>query len=672
MYKIILTTILSICLGSLVAQQADKRVDNLKYWAEMIKLGRAPQNPKIKVPAARNKGNQVQSPLISVTVSTDVLIGEPEGGTLSENSVAANPADNTKALNANNTIDDNPNGLDGFYIGEFRTASQGSLWTGGTFGPPTTFCDPATAISNNGRYYIGYIEPNLGQSIAISTDEGASWTHHAVASGFTAMRDKNHLWVDKSLTSPYQHNLYAAWTDFGGPNDSRVVFTRSTDGGLTWSPDVNISAASAGAFLDQGVNLQSGPNGEVYAIWAIYDNVFAFEESDIGFAISTDGGANFQPSTRIISNIHGIRGGVTGKNMRTNSFPVMAVDNSFGPYRGTIYVVWTNIGTPGINTGDDVDIYMIKSTDQGANWSAPQLVHSKVPGAEKKHYFPWITCDQMTGKLHIIYYDDRDVSATECEAWMSSSFDGGDTWSEYRVSDVAFTPSPVTVNPNIAFGYFGDYLGVSAFDDVIYPVWTDNRTGLALSYTSPLLANDLCAPTLNLQNITMPQPATFKYRAQNTISVAGSGTDFIMQGNGASGATASMVAGGSITLLPGTHIQQGSRLTVVPGPCTSNILFVRAPGKNMSTIREVDDMNAAIRIYPNPANAVIYIDLKKAPAAGTVYTYILNDLMGRVIEKGNLSKQVSPLSTTRLKAGGYILVVYDDKKIIGTKKIVKE
>src|SRR5688572_16257590 len=255
MYKIILTTILSICVGSLVAQQADKRIDNLKYWAEMIKLGRAPQNPKIKVQAAKNKGNQVQSPLLSVTVSTDVLIGEPEGGTLSENSVAANPGNNTKALNANNTIDDNPNGLDGFYVSEFRTNSQGAFWTGGAFGTPT-FCDPAVAISNNGRYYVGYIDPNLGQSIAVSTDEGASWTHHAVASGFTAMRDKNHLWVDKSLTSPYQHNLYAAWTDFGGPNDSRILFTRSTDGGLTWSPDINISAASAGAFLDQGVNLQ--------------------------------------------------------------------------------------------------------------------------------------------------------------------------------------------------------------------------------------------------------------------------------------------------------------------------------------------------------------------------------------------------------------------------------
>ena len=46
--------------------------------------------------------------------------------------------------------------------------------------------------------------------------------------------------------------------------------------------------------------------------------------------------------------------------------------------------------------------------------------------------------------------------------------------------------------------------------------------------------------------------------------------------------------------------------------------------------------------------------------------------MGRTIEKGVLSKQVSSLRTSALKAGGYILVVYDDKKIIGTKKIVKE
>jgi len=43
----------------------------------------------------------------------------------------------------------------------------------------------------------------------------------------------------------------------------------------------------------------------------------------------------------------------------------MAVDLTNGPDRGTIYMVWANVGVPGINTGNDINVYLIKSTDEG-------------------------------------------------------------------------------------------------------------------------------------------------------------------------------------------------------------------------------------------------------------------------------------------------------------------
>jgi len=49
--------------------------------------------------------------------------------------------------------------------------------------------------------------------------------------------------------------------------------------------------------------------------------------------------------------------------MDVYSFPVMAVDISEGSYSGSIYIVWTNVGIPGINIGPDIDNYMIRSTD---------------------------------------------------------------------------------------------------------------------------------------------------------------------------------------------------------------------------------------------------------------------------------------------------------------------
>jgi len=63
------------------------------------------------------------------------------------------------------------------------------------------------------------------------------------------------------------------------------------------------------------VNIQTGPNGEVYVAWAIYDG-WPTDESAIGFAKSTNGGTTYAAGTRIIINIRGIRTSATSKNHR--------------------------------------------------------------------------------------------------------------------------------------------------------------------------------------------------------------------------------------------------------------------------------------------------------------------------------------------------------------------
>ena len=58
------------------------------------------------------------------------------------------------------------------------------------------------------------------------------------------------LAVDLNPSSPGYGNIYAVWADsFGSPKkapDSTVVFTKSTDGGLTWSPLVKVNQSPAG------------------------------------------------------------------------------------------------------------------------------------------------------------------------------------------------------------------------------------------------------------------------------------------------------------------------------------------------------------------------------------------------------------------------------------------
>ena len=169
----------------------------------------------------------------------------------------------------------------------------------------------------------------------------------------------------------------------------------------------------------------------------------------------------------------------------------MSVDISGGPDNGTIYVVWSNIGTPGINQNEGIDVYMIKSTDQGETWTDPIRVNQNPYGEDKEHYFPWITCDPENGILSVVFYGDRDVNSNQCEVFCANSFDAGETWEDFKVSDVAFTPSPI---PGLAGGYMGDYLGISARGGKVYPVWGDNRLGYMMTFTSPYETNALSRP----------------------------------------------------------------------------------------------------------------------------------------------------------------------------------
>ncbi len=105
-----------------------------------------------------------------------------------------------------------------------------------------------------------------------------------------------------------------------------------------------ILSNSLSAF-NQGVNIQTGPNGEVYATWAVYTGSFDREDG-IGFAKSTNGGVTWSaPMYAYFQTNFGIRGTLSSKSgIRVSSFPSMAVDRSGGPYNGYIYITWPQRG----------------------------------------------------------------------------------------------------------------------------------------------------------------------------------------------------------------------------------------------------------------------------------------------------------------------------------------
>ncbi len=468
-------------------------IDNLGYWKAAADLGLTRPNPQQSVPPAIFTGSQIRAVSVISDDSPDVVL--ITGNTSqSENSVFINPEDRENALNSNNSTNQPGGGISLYGANYLYSLDGGANWEGSVYGAGgSNSGDPTTAIGLNGRYYVGFINNSSGQSVSHSDNQGSTWSMVTVGnapSGYGNLLDKNHLWIDNCTTSPYEGNLYDAWTPFGGSMDHQIELSLSSDDGMTWSSPVKINGGINAGYMCHGVNIQTGPNGEIYVIYAIYDS-WPSVETAIGMSRSFDGGQTWE-AFRIIENIKGIRNANLGKNMRINSFPVMACDISTGSNRGNIYVTWPNQGVPGVNSGNDVDVYMIRSEDNGTTWSDPIRVNQDPAGQGKKHFQSWITSDPATGTLSMIWYDDRNVSGAMVETFCANSYDAGNTWEDFKVSDVAFTPTPI---PGLASQYFGDYIGISARNGKVYPVWTDNRTGTALTYTSPYVTSTMMAPT---------------------------------------------------------------------------------------------------------------------------------------------------------------------------------
>ncbi|HXC05304.1 MAG TPA: hypothetical protein VNZ86_11165, partial [Bacteroidia bacterium] len=134
-------------------------------------------------------------------------------------------------------------------------------------------------------------------------------------------------------------------------------------------------------------------------------------------------------------------------------------DISHGPDRGTIYINWSDQR----NGSGDADVWLVKSTDGGNAWSAPLRVNDDAPGTQQ--FMSWMTVDQITGKLYVLFYDRRnfDVQDLHTDVYLAVSGDGGESFFNFKVNTNSFAPTESV--------FFGDYINISAVNDVVRPIW---------------------------------------------------------------------------------------------------------------------------------------------------------------------------------------------------------
>ncbi|MCJ7552836.1 MAG: T9SS type A sorting domain-containing protein, partial [Ignavibacteriaceae bacterium] len=258
-----------------------------------------------------------------------------------------------------------------------------------------------------------------------------------------------------------------------------VKMTYTDNGGQNWIPTFAINNPPIRCF---GTDIDVNHNGEVLVCWAVIPtDVASPYEIYIGFAISSNGGSSWIVQEKAIPT-RGITGILSQKqNIRVNSTPRIAVDNSNSQYNGNIYIVTSQKELA--PAGNDPDIVLFKSTDNGSTWSQGIRVNQDAFNNGKIQFFPSIHIDPFGG-INILYLDDRNTTSDSTGVFLSRSMDGSETWSDYQVSDHNFQPIAVS---GLGAGNVSDHIDITYTNGKLWPVWMDNSTGVYQVWTAPIV-----------------------------------------------------------------------------------------------------------------------------------------------------------------------------------------
>jgi hypothetical protein len=290
-----------------------------------------------------------------------------------------------------------------------------------------------------------------------SLDGGETWEANAASVISHDSRpgipfeDKPYIVADSVSSRP--GNLYLGWTQFT-LTASDLLFSRSTDGGQSWSQPIKLNRVSGlprddnGAL--EGFDGAVGPDGTLYTIWD--------DRGGIMMAVSRDRGQTFSRDRRII-----VTGpsyfGIAGVS-RSNGFPQIGMDPRGGKKGGKLYVAWSDY------TNGDVDVFVSSSSDHGHSWSHPVRANSDPIHSGSDQFFQWMAVDPKTGAVNLIFYDRRG-SNEDTTVTLARSTDGGKTFTNYAWDTEAFSADG---------DFLGDYLAITAYGNKVYGAWAHQTT----------------------------------------------------------------------------------------------------------------------------------------------------------------------------------------------------
>jgi hypothetical protein len=398
----------------------------------------------------------------------------------SESTVVVNPT------NAKNLICASKKFIDPhkyhFTISASYSDNGGATWTESQ--PPLQpgwdgMTDPDLTFDAAGNAYL-IVEPlvfgatdisGLGMYVFKSTDGGHSW-HKPVLLHLDHADDKQWIEADTSPTSPHYGNVYAIW----GAN-TPLRFARSSDQGATWK-GIGVLPSGSDVSPDPcyAPSIALSDDGTIHVTWHIPTTW------EIKYTRSTDGGNTFSPVVTVVTGVYSLTNflpSVGGfPQFPGGTFRVMTVVSCCIVAGSTLVVAWADY-REGVSR-----IYYRTATANGTNWLGPNNGQPLIAGASnasQQHFHPQMStaADNAVGCAFYEFGPKPQKPLIDVRVAFSCS-DGAAFSVPITITDNPWDPA---VNApwshgNPAATFIGDYFGFIGGKTSFDVVWTDTRTGV--------------------------------------------------------------------------------------------------------------------------------------------------------------------------------------------------
>jgi hypothetical protein len=307
-------------------------------------------------------------------------------------------------------------------------------------------------------------------------------------SGSGLFQDKINIVADQTSGS-FSGNVYVAWSQYTGKAaNNSILFSRSTDHGLTFSSATRVTPVEhgTGSFTDLAV----GPDGAVYLTYLTYASL-SRPTADIWLSKSVNGGVSFGRPSHVASITLFDSNQFSGNG---------AYDCGDGPFACPTGFTYSRFFSSSAVAADASGVHVVyagelpsgqskvfvRNSPDGVSFPAPPVQLDSV--ATGHQWFPDIASGG--GTITAVFYDSRNdpaydparppgntaagVNSGDVVNTFIARSTNGTSWTETQVTSEGSNFGWET-HGSRRVGFWGDYIYVSAVGTAVNVTWTDSR-----------------------------------------------------------------------------------------------------------------------------------------------------------------------------------------------------